>query len=194
MPLQVPAKDTFCRELKEAVGNDQQQRQKRAEEETHSLTLSKLAHSLAEPVKARLGGRKAFASRPAARRLTQETDAPNGQSLTAFAVAGISRAVTESSWCERCPQEKGRSSCEQCPLWTHVRCLHTAPAESVSLVEGVLDCRVCLPSEERAPDVCSYICRRWHHGRYPGRRDNDYELRRHNCNSDCCQHKQPGPA
>ena len=79
VPLQVPAKDNFCRELSEALRNEEQQRQQQAEQGAHSFTLSKLAHSLAAPVKAHLGGRKAFASRPGARRLTQESSPQPGE-------------------------------------------------------------------------------------------------------------------
>ena len=70
VPLQVPAKDSFCRELKAAQRTHELVQQQEAQHGPHISTLAKLAHKLAEPVTAHLG-RKASPARHAARRLAQ---------------------------------------------------------------------------------------------------------------------------
>ena len=108
MPLQVPSKDAFCRELSQALQTEEQQRQQQAGRGAHGLTLSKIAHSLAEPVKVHLGGRKAFSGRPAARRLTQDSSPLPGQPPPPYSIAGacagacqLRRAVHKSTFYQR---------------------------------------------------------------------------------------------
>ena len=98
VPLQVPSKDSFCKELKEALQSEELQQQQQTDTGSHSFTLSKLAHSLAEPVKKQLSGRKAFSSRPAARRLTQDVSPSPGQHPPPSFVASMCHVITSQCW------------------------------------------------------------------------------------------------
>lgn len=70
VPLQVPSKDSFCRELEEALHNHEQAKKQEAEQQPpHNFSLSKFAHKVAEPLKSHLSGRKASPARPPVRRL-----------------------------------------------------------------------------------------------------------------------------
>lgn len=78
VPLQVPDKDAFCKELKATLASHEQQQQQTAQKPAHSFVLGNFVQKAAEPLMARLGGRKATPARPPVRRLQQAGPLPAG--------------------------------------------------------------------------------------------------------------------